>query len=118
MPTRVAINGFGRVGRSVLRAAYEQALRFEIVAVNDITDAETLAHLLRYDSVYGAFPGDVEVDRRRADRRRPPDPRARRASNSRAALARAGRRRRDRVDRSLPHARGRRRAPRRRARAR
>jgi glyceraldehyde 3-phosphate dehydrogenase len=60
MPTRVAINGFGRVGRSVLRAAYKQEAPFEIVAVNDITDGATLAHLLRYDSVYGNFPGTVE----------------------------------------------------------
>ncbi len=61
MPTRVAINGFGRVGRSVLRAAFKQEAPFEIVAVNDITDAATLAHLLRYDSVFGPFPGTVEV---------------------------------------------------------
>jgi glyceraldehyde 3-phosphate dehydrogenase len=60
MPTRVAINGFGRVGRSVLRAAYKQEAPFEIVAVNDITGTATLAHLLRYDSVYGPFPGAVQ----------------------------------------------------------
>jgi glyceraldehyde 3-phosphate dehydrogenase len=60
MSTRVAINGFGRVGRSVLRAASKQEAPFEIVAVNDITDGATLAHLLRYDSVYGNFPGTVE----------------------------------------------------------
>jgi glyceraldehyde 3-phosphate dehydrogenase len=61
MTTRIAINGFGRVGRSVLRAAYAQKAAIEIVAINDITDAATLAHLLRYDSVYGAFPAAVEV---------------------------------------------------------
>ena len=61
MSTRVAINGFGRVGRSVLRAAHAQSAPFEIVAVNDITEPATLAHLLRYDSVYGPFPGTVEV---------------------------------------------------------
>jgi len=61
MATRVAINGFGRVGRSVLRATYAQSAPFEIVAVNDITDAATLAHLLRYDSVYGPFKHGVEV---------------------------------------------------------
>ncbi len=60
MPTRVAINGFGRVGRSVLRIAHEQEADLEIVAINDLTDAATLAHLLRHDSVYGAFPGEVE----------------------------------------------------------
>jgi glyceraldehyde 3-phosphate dehydrogenase len=61
MSTRVAINGFGRVGRSVLRAAHAQSAPFEIVAVNDITDVATLAHLLRYDSVFGPFPASVEV---------------------------------------------------------
>jgi glyceraldehyde 3-phosphate dehydrogenase len=60
MPTRVAINGFGRVGRSVLRIAYEQGADLEIVAINDLGDAATLAHLLRHDSVFGAFPGTVE----------------------------------------------------------
>ena len=61
MPTRVAINGFGRVGRAFLRIAHEGTLDLEIVAINDLTDAATLAHLLRHDSVYGAFPGDVEA---------------------------------------------------------
>jgi glyceraldehyde 3-phosphate dehydrogenase len=61
MPTRVAINGFGRVGRSVLRAAYEQQADIEVVAVNDVTDTRTLAHLLRFDSVFGRFPGSVEA---------------------------------------------------------
>ncbi|MGA2453129.1 MAG: type I glyceraldehyde-3-phosphate dehydrogenase [Solirubrobacteraceae bacterium] len=61
MPTRVAINGFGRVGRSVLRIAYEQRADIEVVAINDLTDADTLAHLLRHDSVYGAFPGAVKA---------------------------------------------------------
>ena len=60
MPIRVAINGFGRVGRSVLRIAHEQGADLEIVAINDLADALTLAHLLRHDSVYGAFPGAVE----------------------------------------------------------
>jgi glyceraldehyde 3-phosphate dehydrogenase len=62
MPVRVAINGFGRVGRSVLRAAHEQGADIEVVAVNDLVDAATLAHLLKYDSVYGRFPGDVAAD--------------------------------------------------------
>jgi glyceraldehyde 3-phosphate dehydrogenase len=61
MPVRVAINGFGRVGRSVLRAAHEQEADIEVVAVNDLVDATTLAHLLKYDSVYGRFPGEVTV---------------------------------------------------------
>jgi glyceraldehyde 3-phosphate dehydrogenase len=61
MTTRVAINGFGRIGRSYFRAALEKDASFEIVAVNDLTDAETLAHLLRYDSVVGKLPVPVEV---------------------------------------------------------
>ena len=60
MPTRVAINGFGRIGRSVLRIAHEQGADLEIVAINDLADVTTLAHLLRHDSVFGAFPGAVE----------------------------------------------------------
>ncbi len=60
MPTRVAINGFGRVGRSVLRVAHEQGSDVEIVAINDLADSNTLAHLLRHDSVFGAFPAAVE----------------------------------------------------------
>jgi glyceraldehyde 3-phosphate dehydrogenase len=60
MPTRVAINGFGRVGRSVLRIAHGRGSDLEIVAINDVADADTLAHLLRHDSVYGAFPDDVK----------------------------------------------------------
>jgi glyceraldehyde 3-phosphate dehydrogenase len=62
MPVRVGINGFGRIGRNVFRAAHESDADIEIVAVNDITDAATLAHLLKYDSVYGPFPGTVEVN--------------------------------------------------------
>ncbi len=61
MSIRVAINGFGRVGRGVVRAAHAQSAPFEIVAINDVTDTATLAHLLRYDSVYGNFPAAVEV---------------------------------------------------------
>jgi glyceraldehyde 3-phosphate dehydrogenase len=62
MPVRVAINGFGRVGRSVLRASHEQDADIEVVAINDLVAAGTLAHLLKYDSVYGRFPGDVTVE--------------------------------------------------------
>ncbi len=61
MSTRVAINGFGRVGRCFLRAAHQQDADLEIVAVNDLTDAASLAHLLRYDSVFGRFSGEVTV---------------------------------------------------------
>ncbi|MFP4623465.1 MAG: type I glyceraldehyde-3-phosphate dehydrogenase [Gemmatimonadota bacterium] len=61
MATRVAINGFGRIGRNILRAAKKAGADLDFVAVNDLTDAETLAHLLRYDSVHGRYPGTVEV---------------------------------------------------------
>jgi glyceraldehyde 3-phosphate dehydrogenase len=59
---RVGINGFGRIGRNFLRAVRAQGRDIEIVAVNDITDAATLAHLLRYDSVLGTYRGEVAVD--------------------------------------------------------
>ncbi len=59
---RVGINGFGRIGRNVLRAAtMAKETSLEFVAVNDITDTKTLAHLLKYDSVHGRFPGSVEA---------------------------------------------------------
>src|SRR3954465_13477268 len=61
MAVRVGINGFGRIGRNVFRAAHESDADIEIVAVNDITSAATLGHLLKYDSVYGPFKGTVEV---------------------------------------------------------
>jgi glyceraldehyde 3-phosphate dehydrogenase len=62
MPTRVGINGFGRIGRQVLRAVLEQDVAdIEIVAVNDLTDGKTMAHLFKYDSVQGTFAGDVAV---------------------------------------------------------
>ena len=59
MTMKVAINGFGRIGRLFLRAAALQKADLEIVAVNDVTDAATLAHLLKYDSVHGVWPGEV-----------------------------------------------------------
>ena len=61
MALRVGINGFGRIGRNIFRAAHEAGSDLEFVAVNDITDAGTLAHLLKYDSTYGRFPGTVEA---------------------------------------------------------
>jgi glyceraldehyde 3-phosphate dehydrogenase len=60
MPVRVAVNGFGRIGRNVFRAAAEQGADIEWVAVNDLTDAKTLAHLLKYDSILGPYKGEVE----------------------------------------------------------
>ena len=60
---RVAINGFGRIGRNVLRAWFENPkdFNFEIVAINDIADVETLIHLFKYDSTHGRFPGQVDL---------------------------------------------------------
>jgi glyceraldehyde 3-phosphate dehydrogenase len=60
MAVRVGINGFGRIGRNVFRAAHEAQADIEWVGVNDLTDARTLAHLLKYDSNYGPYPGTVE----------------------------------------------------------
>ena len=63
MPIKIGINGFGRIGRSVFRAAVQNPAfkDIEIVAVNDLTDSATLAHLLKYDSVMGQVPGDISV---------------------------------------------------------
>ncbi|PZP53448.1 MAG: erythrose-4-phosphate dehydrogenase, partial [Micavibrio aeruginosavorus] len=62
MTTKVAINGFGRIGRLVARALYEaKRSDIELVAINDLADTETNAHLLKYDSVHGKFPFSVEV---------------------------------------------------------
>ena len=62
MAIRIAINGFGRIGSLVFRHAIANKDKFDFVGINDLTDAKTLAHLLKYDSVHGLFKGDVEVD--------------------------------------------------------
>ena len=59
--TRVAINGFGRIGRVTFRALLQKS-NIEVVALNDLTDTKTLAHLLKYDSIHGLFPGEVSSD--------------------------------------------------------
>lgn len=61
MKKRIAINGFGRIGRLAFRAMQERD-NLEVVAINDLTDVETLAHLLKYDSIHGRFNGDVKVE--------------------------------------------------------
>jgi glyceraldehyde 3-phosphate dehydrogenase len=61
MPVSVGINGFGRIGRNVFRAAHAQGAEIEWLAVNDLVDPPTIAHLLKYDSILGPFPGTVEV---------------------------------------------------------
>jgi glyceraldehyde 3-phosphate dehydrogenase len=58
---KVGINGFGRIGRNLFRAAYEAGAELDFLAVNDITDTKTLAHLLKYDSILGRFPGEIEA---------------------------------------------------------
>jgi glyceraldehyde 3-phosphate dehydrogenase len=61
MTVKVAINGFGRIGRNVLRAIYESGRKdIEVVAINDLGPVATNAHLLRFDSVHGKFPGEVK----------------------------------------------------------
>ncbi|MGH2556780.1 MAG: type I glyceraldehyde-3-phosphate dehydrogenase [Actinomycetota bacterium] len=62
MTVKIGINGFGRIGRNFLRAAKDKGAGFELAAVNDITDARTLAHLLKYDSIFGRFGGEVSHD--------------------------------------------------------
>lgn len=62
MTVKVAINGFGRIGRRTLRAIINQSLPFEVVAINDLGSPDTLAHLFKYDSVHGILPNSVEVD--------------------------------------------------------
>jgi glyceraldehyde 3-phosphate dehydrogenase len=64
MSIRVAINGFGRIGRLTLRAALSQSLPFEVVAINDLGSPDLLAHLFKYDSVHGILPNSVEIDGR------------------------------------------------------
>src|SRR5436305_10113563 len=62
MTTRVGINGFGRIGRQSLKAILDRhPHELEVVAINDLTDTQTNAHLLKYDSTYGRFPGEVEA---------------------------------------------------------
>ena len=114
MATRVGINGFGRIGRNFFRAALDRKADFEIVAANDLGDAQTMAHLLKYDSNLGPLEGDVSVGRRGPPCRRSGDqaPLGARAGGPR--LGRPRRRRRARVDGVLHQARGCAEAPRRR----
>ena len=63
MPVKLAINGYGRIGRSVLRALVESGYqdRMQIVAINELADCKTIAHLTKYDSTHGRFPGEVST---------------------------------------------------------
>ena len=101
MTVRVGINGFGRIGRQSLKALIERAPDVEVVAVNDLVDTEMNAHLFKHDSTYGAYPGDGQPHRRRADHRRPRDQGPRGEGPGEAAVGRPRRRHRPRVDRLL-----------------
>ena len=69
MTVKVAINGFGRIGRNILRAIVESGRTdISVVAINDLGPVETNAHLIRFDSVHGRFPGEVRVDGDSIDR--------------------------------------------------
>lgn len=61
MSVKVGINGFGRIGRNALKAAFNKHPEIEVVAINDLFDTKTLAHLLKYDSVFGTFDAEVEA---------------------------------------------------------
>ncbi len=65
MALRIAINGFGRIGRCVLRAIYERNLQndIEVVVINELADCETIGYMLRYDSTHGRFPQDVSIEK-------------------------------------------------------
>ena len=101
MSVRVGINGFGRIGRQSLKAIIERHPELEVVAINDLLDTETNAHLFKYDSNYGRYPGTVEahedsliVDGRQIKVLTEKDPAA-------APVARSERRHRHRVDRPV-----------------
>ena len=100
MAIKVGINGFGRIGRNVLRACLGSS-DIEFVAVNDITDAKTLAHLLKYDSVHGRLAHSVDGREGRPGRRRQAHPRVQRARSRQAAVEGSRRQHRPRVQRPL-----------------
>ena len=101
MTTRVGINGFGRIGRQSLKALIERAPDIEVVAVNDLVDAEMNALLFKHDSTYGAYPGEVKAGRLVDHRRRPRDQGPRGAGSGGAPVARPRRRHRPREHRPL-----------------
>ena len=114
MAIRVGINGFGRIGRNFFRAHLQRGGDFEVVAANDLGDVETMAYLLKHDSVLGTLDERRRARRRQDHRRLAGAPAAERARPRQPSLGRPRRRRRDRVDRLLHRSRRRREAPRRR----
>jgi glyceraldehyde 3-phosphate dehydrogenase len=74
MTIKIGINGFGRIGRMVFRAAVQNFHDIEIVGINDLLEPDYLAYMLKYDSVHGRFKGDVKRRRQHAGRQRQEDP--------------------------------------------
>ena len=114
MTVRVGINGFGRIGRNLFRAANERGADIDFVAVNDLGSLDTMAHLLKYDSILGVLPQTIKATKTGDQGRRRRDPGAVGAQPGRAAVGRPRRRPRRRVDRALHGPREGGRAPRRR----
>ena len=103
MTIKIGINGFGRIGRMVFRAAVQNFSDIEIVGINDLLEPDYLAYMLQYDSVHGRFKGEIAVDGntlivngKKIRLTQEKDP-------ANAEVGRGRRRRRDRVDRPLPH---------------
>ena len=100
MTIKVGINGFGRIGRMVFRAAVQNFPDIEIVGINDLLEPDYLAYMLQYDSVHGRFKGDDRGRRQHARRQRQEDPPDRREGPGRAEVGRGRRRHRGRVPRA------------------
>ena len=104
MTVRVAINGFGRIGRNILRAIAESGRKdIEVVGINDLGPVETNAHLFRYDSVHGRFPGEVTVEGRHDQHRQRQRSRSPPSATRQAAVEGPRRRHRAGVHRHLHH---------------
>ena len=115
MAIKVGINGFGRIGRNVLRAAVQNfGDDIEIVAINDLLEPDYLAYMLQYDSVHGRFKGDVKVEGGALDRQRQEDPPDAGTRPGQPEVERSRRRRRHRIHRPVPRQGHRAEAPRRR----
>ena len=102
MTIKIGINGFGRIGRNVLRSAVQNFSDIEIVGINDLLEPDYLAYMLQYDSVHGRFKGEVARRRQHADRQRQEDPPDAGTDPADAEVGRGRRRRRDRVHRPVP----------------
>ena len=103
MTIKIGINGFGRIGRMVFRAAVQNFSEIEVVGINDLLEPEYLAYMLQYDSVHGRFKGTHRRRRQHADRQRQADPPDAGEGSRQPEVGRRRRHDRDRVDRPLPH---------------